>query len=322
MNLFFNMKAFSLSLSFELTPFIPSLKREGKLSKAKKGEFVAALLSFFLLANLSNFSLFADELYNKNKEAAKHYEKGNYDEALKLYDNLILEFPQEPKLKMNKGSAHYKLGDFDKAEESYNAATLTKDKKALADLYYNLGNTQYMQADRMASQGDNKAMDKYKAALENYIKSLDARPSDKDAKWNVQLVQKKIKQMQQQQQQQQQQKNKKDDKQNKDQQNKNQQNQDQNKNQQDKKKDQNKQDDKKQEQKNKDQNQNQNQDQNKDQKQEQQKPEPTPQQQKQEDMKKEEAKRIIEQFSDDEKDLNKKPGKIGIMKNRNVEKDW
>jgi Fe2+ transport system protein B len=57
----------------------------------------------------------------------------------------------------------------------------------------------YMQADRMASQGDSKATDKYKAALENYIKSLDIRPSDKDAKWNVQLTQKRIKQVQQQQ---------------------------------------------------------------------------------------------------------------------------
>jgi tetratricopeptide (TPR) repeat protein len=161
---------------------------------------LASLILFFLiLICLPTISLFADELYSKNKAAAKHYEKGNYDEALKSYDNLILEYPQEPKLKMNKGSAQFKLGDYDKAEESYNAASSTKDKKALADMYYNQGNAQYMQADRMASQGDNKSMEKYKAALENYIKSLDVRPSDKDAKWNVQLVQKKIKQMQQQQ---------------------------------------------------------------------------------------------------------------------------
>jgi Ca-activated chloride channel homolog len=275
-------------------------------------------LTVVLMTSVTH-SLAADELHSKNKEAAKHYDKGNYDEALKSYDNLILEFPQEPKLKMNKGSVQYKLGNFDKADESYNAATSTKDKKALADLYYNLGNTQYMQADRMASQGDNKAMDKYKAALENYIKSLDIRPSDKDAKWNVQLTQKKMKQMQQQQQ------NNKDNKQNKDnkdqnkdnqQQNKKDQNQDKNK--QDQNKDQKKQDDKKQDQRKKD-NQQQN---DKDQNQDKQKPEPSPQQQKQDDMKKDEAKRLIEQFSDDEKDLNKKPEKIGVLKNKNVEKDW
>ena len=289
----------------------------------KRGELLCILLFFFIALSCSNQDLFADELNSKSKEAAKHYDKGNYDEALKSYDNLILEFPQEPKLKINKGSAQYKLGNFDKADESYNAATSTKDKKALADLYYNLGNTQYMQADRMASQGDNKAMDKYKAALENYIKSLDIQPSDKDAKWNVQLTQKKMKQLQQQQQ------NNKDNKQNKDnkdqkkdnqQQNNKDQKQDQDKNKQNQNKDQKKQDDKKQDQQKKDDQQQSDKDQK--QNQDKQKPEPTPQQQKQDDMKKDEAKRLIEQFSDDEKDLNKKPDKIGILKNKNIEKDW
>jgi Ca-activated chloride channel family protein len=295
---------------YKLTPFT---------SEARRGELNWANISLFLLCSALLATPFADELYSKNKEAAKHYDKGIYDEALKSYDKLILEFPQEPKLKMNKGSAQYKLGDFDKADESYNSATSTKDKKALADLYYNLGNTQYMKADRMASQGDNKAMDKYKAALEDYIKSLDIRPSDKDAKWNVQLVQKKMKQMQQQQQQ-----NNKDNKDNKDQKKDNQQQnnkdqkQDQDKNKQDQNKDQKKQDDKKQEQQKKDDQQQSNKDQNQDK----QKPEPTPQQQKQEEMKKEDAKRLIEQFSDDEKELNKKPEKIGILKNKNIEKDW
>jgi hypothetical protein len=301
----------------KLTP--PRLARSPLSFKRgeKRGEIIIGFFTLFLLTIGCLSGLFADELYTKNKAAASHYNKGNYDEALKSYDNLILEFPQEPKLKMNKGSAQFKLNDFDKAEESYNSATSTKDKKALADLYYNLGNTQYMQAEQMASKGDKKAMDKYKAALENYIKSLDVRPSDKDAKWNVQLVQKKIKQQQQQQQQQQNNKDNKQNKDNKDQkQQQNNKDQDQKNKQDQNKKDQNKQDNKKQDQQNKDQNQNQ------DQKKEQQKPEPTPQQQKQEDMKKEEAKRIIEQFSDDEKDLNKKPEKIGIMKNKNIEKDW
>jgi len=261
-------------------------------------------------------SSFSDELYSKNKNANSLYQSKKYDEALKSYDNLILEYPAEQKLKMNKGSAQYRLGDFDKAEESYGQAKEIKDKKALAALYYNLGNAQFMQGERLGAQNGQQAMEKYKAALENYIKSLDLRPSDRDTKWNVQLAQKKIKQMEQQQQQ-----NNKDNKQNKDnkdqnkQDNKNQQNQDKkNQNKQDQKQDQNKKDDNKQDK------QNQQQDQNK-KDQEQQKPEPTPQQ-KQEDMKKDEAKRIIEQFSDDDKELNKKPEKMGVAGQKKVEKDW
>jgi Ca-activated chloride channel homolog len=265
------------------------------------------------------FSAYSDELYSKNKKANSLYQSKNYDGALKSYDNLILEFPAEQKLKMNKGSAQYRLGDFDKAEEAYGQTKEIKDKKALAALYYNLGNAQFMQGERLGAQNGQQAMEKYKAALENYIKSLDVRPSDRDAKWNVQLAQKKIKQMEQQQQKQQ---NNKDNKQNKDNKDQNQDSQDkkkqdkQDKNKQDQNKDQKNKEDKKQ-----DQQQDQKQDQNK-KDQEKQKPEPTPQQQKQEDMKKDEAKRIIEQFSDDDKELNKKPDKIGVAGQKKVEKDW
>jgi tetratricopeptide (TPR) repeat protein len=143
----------------------------------------------------------SDELHSKNSVANKQYSTKNYEQALKDYDNLILEYPGEPKLKMNKGSALYRLGQYDKAEEAYNQAKETKDKRALSSLYYNLGNALYMQGEQLSAQNNQQAMDKYKGALENYIKSLDVQPSDKDSKWNVQLVQKKIKQMQQQQQQ-------------------------------------------------------------------------------------------------------------------------
>jgi Ca-activated chloride channel family protein len=286
----------------------------------KKGLGTWRLLPVFIIAALCATAQ-CDELHSKNKSANKLYEKGKYEEALKAYDNLLLEFPSEQKLKMNRGSAQYRLGQFDKAEESYNAAASVKDKKTLADLYHNLGNALYMQGDQLSASGDKAAMEKYKAALENYIKALDLRPSDRDTKWNTQLVQKKIKRMEQQQQQQQ---NNKDDKQDQnkkdpDKQQQNQDKQDKNKDKQDKNKDQNKDQQKKDQDK---QQQDQNQQQQQAKNDEKQKPEPTPQEKKQEEMKKEEAKRLIEQFSDDDKDLNKKPEKVGVRRDKNVEKDW
>lgn len=275
------------------------------------------LVVLFLAAATS----FGDQLYTKNKKANQLFKKGDYSEALKLYDDLSIEAPAEPKIKMNKGSAQFQLGDFDKAEESYNAAASgLKDKKALADLYYDRGNAQYMQGERLSAQGKQEAMDTYKGALENYIKSLDLRPRDKDAKWNLQLTAAKIKEMQN--------KNKNDkNKDNKD----NKQNQNKNKNDQDKK-DQNNKDRQNKDQQNKDQNKDNKQQDKKDEKQnqnqpndnkqqEQQKPQPTPAQQK-EDLKKEEAKKLLELYSDDEHDLNKKPAKTGIAGQKKNAKDW
>lgn len=286
-------------------------------------KIISSTVIIFLFA----ITAFSDQIYTKNEKANQLYKKGDYKEALKMYEDLAVEAPSEPKIKMNKGSALFQTGDLDKAEESFkNAAEGLKDKRALADLYYNLGNVHYMQGEQLAAQQNQGASEKYKAALENYIKSLDLRPHDKNTKWNLQLANAKMKQMENQQQKNRNDKNKNDKKQdqnnqqkqdqkkndqnnqdqkNKDQQNKDQQNKD-NKQQQDK----NKQDQQKQEAQN---------DKNK---QDQQKPEPTPQQRKQEDMKKDEAKKLIELYSDDEHDLNKKPEKAGVIGERKGEKDW
>ena len=276
----------------------------------------------FLFAGAS----FSDQLYSKNKQANKLYKNGEYNEALKLYDDMAVEAPNEPKIKMNKGSAHAQLGDLDKAEEAYNSAAAgLKDKRALADLYYNLGNIKYLQGEQLAAKQDQGASEKYKAALENYCKSLDLRPRDKNTKWNLQLTNAKMKQRQNQKNQNNKDDKNKDNKQNKQNQ-KDQQKQDQNN--QDKNKDQNNKDQQKKDEQNKDNKQDKNNDQQKqnagkDQnKQQQQKPEPTPQQQKQEDMKKDEAKKLIELYSDDEHDLNKKPEKAGVIGERKGEKDW
>ena len=257
----------------------------------------------------------ADELYSKNKKANQLYKNGEYQEALKMYDALSIESPTEPKIKMNKGSALYQLKDLDKAEESYNAAAATcKDKKTLADLYYNLGNIKYMQGEELSGQGKQEAMDKYKGALENYIKSLDSRPHDRDAKWNLQLASAKIKQMQQQNQQNKNDKNNKDKKQDQKQDQNKERNQNKDQEKKDKQDNQQKKDDKKQDQQEQQNRQNEN-------KKDQQKPEPTPAEKK-EEMKKDEAKKLLELYSDDEHDLNKKPEKKGIPGQKRNEKDW
>ena len=254
-------------------------------------------------------STFADKTHDKNKKANKLYEKGKYAEALSLYEEALVEDPDEKKLSMNKGSAQFRLDDFNSAEESYKNALTVGDTKARADLHYNMGNVYNMQGDQMLQTGNQQAMEKFKAARDSYIKSLDLRPHDKDAKWNLQLTQMKIKELEKQQQQQQD--------------NKDQNKQDQNKQNQDQKQDkkdqqqQDKQDQQKKEQEKKDQQQQQKPE---DQQQEQ-KPKPKPQKS-EEDMKKEEAMRLLQQYADDDKELNKPQKKMRALMGKKPEKDW
>jgi tetratricopeptide (TPR) repeat protein len=246
----------------------------------------------------------ADEVGAKNRRANKLYDKGQYEEALKLYDDALLLEPSNGKLLMNRGSTLYRMGEFDEAEKSYTEALSSRSgNKTLADAHYNLGNIRYKQAEKLEAAGNAaSARKKYAGAVESYVNTLKLRPNDMDAKWNLQLAHQKIdvlKDMQDQNQDQSQDKNQ--DK-----------NQDQNQ-QNDKQKGDNgeQQDNREQDDKNKDKD---NQDNNDGQ-------DNQPQPDKNEgEMEKNEAERLIEQYADDADTLSKP--RFQRARIRQPEKDW
>ncbi|MDR2693417.1 MAG: tetratricopeptide repeat protein [Chitinispirillales bacterium] len=160
---------------------------------------VRAVLTIIIVSLFSN--AFADEVGAKNRKANRLYSKGQYEEALKLYDDALLLEPSNGRLKMNKGSTLYRLGELDEAEKSYlDAVSSQLNKKTMADAHYNLGNIQYRQAEKLESAGDAaSARKKYSGALESYVNTLKLRPSDMDAKWNLQMAHQKMNLMKEQQ---------------------------------------------------------------------------------------------------------------------------
>jgi tetratricopeptide (TPR) repeat protein len=266
------------------------------------------------------FIIYADKVYTQNKKANKLYEQGNYDDALEIYHDALLESPENKKLSMNKGSAYYQLEEYEKAKENYERALSVEDQKAKASLLYNMGNVLNKQGDQLASSGSQEAMEKFKAARDSYIHSLDIDPNDKDAKWNLQLTQMKIKEMEKQQQQQQN-KDNKDNKDQKDRKDQDKQQQDRNKDKQDQKKDQRQDKDKQDKEKEKKQQQQNQQKQEEEKKQSEEKPAPKPEKS-EEEMKKEEAMRLLMQYADDADELNKPKKKAAVIKGKKSEKDW
>ena len=276
--------------------------------KAATAKIIYAVWTIAALAVFSFVN--ADEAGAKNRKANKLYSKGQYEEALKLYDDALLLDPSNGKLKMNKGSALYRLEELDEAEKSYQDALASQlNKKTAADAHYNLGNIRYRQAEKLESAGAAaSARKKYSGALESYVNTLKLRPKDMDAKWNLQLASRKIDLMRERQDKNQ------DENKDKDQQGDQNQQKD-NQGDKDDKQDQKDQKDKDQ-QDGKDQSDNKDRQDDKDrQGKDDQQPQPD-----KGDQKKEEAERLIEQYADDADTLNKP--RFQRARIRQPEKDW
>jgi Ca-activated chloride channel family protein len=220
---------------------------------------------------------------NKGNEA---YRKKDYKGALNMYHTAETDIPESPELKYNIAGAMHQEGNFQDAIKQYEGAIKTTDVNLEAQAQYNLGNTYFKMKD-------------FQKAIGSYEESLKLNPKDMDAKFNLELTRKMLKDQIK--------------PQNKQDQNKNQQKQDQQKQDQ-QKQDQQKQDQQKQDQQNQDQ-QNQQNKQNKDKQQNQQNA------QDQKKMSKEDAARILNALKDDEQQIQKKVRRVPGQGDY-VGKDW
>lgn len=244
---------------------------------------------------------------NLNRRANRHFDRGEYEEALRLYDEALELAPTDGKLHMNRASALHRLGEYDEAERSLVDALANlsdRDRNTIADAHYNLGNTQFRQGEQMMSTDANRARESFSRAIENYINTLKLRPNDNDAKWNLQLAHDRMQEAENESQNQQDDNNENDDDGEDENQGGGQDNQDDNNDDGDDDNQNQNQDDQNNDNDNNQNDQNQNQ----------------TERDAETEMRQEEAQRLIEQFADDDEDLNRPPQrKIGV---RQPEKMW
>jgi len=184
------------------------------------------VIGFSLAANLAGVSAhpFKADIAAPGNEA---YARQEYSKAAGEYIKAQDLEPLAAELDHNLGSALYREEKHEEAMENFQRATRADDPILAAWSYYNLGNTRYRAAKRdfeaaigsgaQSDEGDPTQI--YVAKLENCIKdyeeSLKRNPEDEDAKYNLEVIRREIKnlmrrdpnQEQQQQQQQDQQEN-------------------------------------------------------------------------------------------------------------------
>ncbi len=164
------------------------------------------------------------------RSAEQAFLKGDYAKAEQEYQQAASKHPNEPELQYNLGSAAYKAGGFDQAAASFAKAMRTDDLVLQQDNYYNLGNTQYRLGQKIELANAQETIKRWEQAVQSYEAALQLKPDDADAKYNRDLVKRKLEQLKKQEQQKQDQKQKQQnqDQQNQDQKDQGQQNQPQN----------------------------------------------------------------------------------------------
>lgn len=135
--------------------------------------------------------------------AEKAYHKGDYQEAVKDYSASAEKQPANAQLHFNVGAAAYKAGEFDSAQKAFERALKTEELPVQQSAYYNLGNSQYRLGQQSERAHPEATIKNWQSAVQSYDAALQIKPNDADAKFNRDLVKRKLEQLQQQQKQQQ-----------------------------------------------------------------------------------------------------------------------
>ena len=131
-----------------------------------------------------------DPVASKSAEALEHYQRGEYDQALQLYRDALLDRPDAPELHFNVGDVLFKRGEYDQAVREFEQVLRAEEQQIQAQAHYNMGNSFFEQQ-------------AFEQAIAAYKRALELAPADEDAKVNLELAVEKLEEQQEQEQQEQ-----------------------------------------------------------------------------------------------------------------------
>ena len=156
-----------------------SVLGEGRRPKVLSPLVITALLILLVPVSLSAAS-----------SGIADYQQGNYQGALKDFENRLQSGANAPEIRFDAGAAAYKAGDFKKAADYFAAAMTTKDPKIRIAATYNLANSLVRSGE--GAEGKEAKLSDWNNALQHYETVLKDRPSDAKAKENRDVVRKLI----------------------------------------------------------------------------------------------------------------------------------
>lgn len=169
---------------------IPFIKTAGRRKKK-----AAALLLFLLL-----FPHMQRAEASMGEEA---YEKGDYLSASQFYDERLKESPDDARLQFNYGTAVYKNNMFEEAAQAFNQALKSDDLALQEEAYYNRGNALFQRGKETQQTDPQHTMEMWQQAIDSFDGALQLDSVNDDARYNLELVKRKLEELKKQQEQQQ-----------------------------------------------------------------------------------------------------------------------
>ena len=118
------------------------------------------------------------------------YDQKNYKGAYDVFQQQLQRNPDSDGLEFDRGAAAYKAGDYDKALEAFGKVIGSKDQRLRGQAEYNLGNTLVQRG--ALQEGKDEKIKEWNGAIGHYKQALAMNPQNADAKYNEDLVQRMI----------------------------------------------------------------------------------------------------------------------------------
>jgi Ca-activated chloride channel family protein len=155
--------------------------------------WIVVIPLFFVICLLIPLFAHAASFSSDIKEGNRYYKKGEYDKALEQYEAAEESSPDSDIVNFNKGTAYYRKGRYQEAIESFTKALNTEDKKTEADSTYNIANAKYKLGSSSEDRDMNSAVRLYRESLDYYKRAVELDEGNRDARYNHELVERKLK---------------------------------------------------------------------------------------------------------------------------------
>lgn len=162
-------------------------------SKQFRKFVICNLLLVTVYLSLFTCSAFAESSASLVKNANKFYKNKKYDNALKEYNRALTKYPDSAIINFDIGAAQYKKGDYEKALSSFTKALTSENRKLEAKANYNIGNCKYKQAALKENTDLSSAVSLLRDSLDYYKRAIELDEESKNAKFNHEFVEKKLK---------------------------------------------------------------------------------------------------------------------------------